>query len=238
MYGDACHWATTMPDTPVTTVDEFVAALASRRSRDASEPVDITLDGYAGKSITLQVPDDVDLSECDPGSGGSWDCGGDGTAVRLPRGPGEIDTRVHPRCRRSIMAWTHVVLRRERPRRTWRSSRPSSSRPRSASRPMRGRPARAARALAASEIEPLRAPGCSVRVEDRRLRSDDGVRCAVEVAPRAPGSRSTAIAVLASSPAARDCRRLIAVAVCDRPRRDASRQRDRCDGASSSSAGS
>ena len=27
VYGDACHWETTIPDTPVTTVDEFVAAL-------------------------------------------------------------------------------------------------------------------------------------------------------------------------------------------------------------------
>ena len=27
VYGDACHWETTVPDKPVTTVDEFVAAL-------------------------------------------------------------------------------------------------------------------------------------------------------------------------------------------------------------------
>ncbi len=62
VYGDPCHWETTMPETPVTTVDEFVAALSSQASRDASEPVDITLGGYAGKSITLEVPDDVDFS--------------------------------------------------------------------------------------------------------------------------------------------------------------------------------
>ena len=63
VYGDACHWETTIPDAPVTTVDEFVAALASQESRDASEPVDITLGGYAGKSITLEVPDDVDFTD-------------------------------------------------------------------------------------------------------------------------------------------------------------------------------
>ncbi len=74
VYGDACHWKTTVPDKPVTTVDEFVAALASQGSREASEPVDITLGGYAGKSITLRVPDDVDFTECDPGYSGSWSC--------------------------------------------------------------------------------------------------------------------------------------------------------------------
>jgi hypothetical protein len=76
VYGDACHWRTTIPETPVTTVDAFVDALSSQGSRDASEPVDITLGGYAGKSITLQVPADVDFTKCDPGHSGSWDCGG------------------------------------------------------------------------------------------------------------------------------------------------------------------
>ena len=49
VYGDACHWKTTLPDKPVTTVDEFVAALSSQGSVTASKPVDITLGGYAGK---------------------------------------------------------------------------------------------------------------------------------------------------------------------------------------------
>ena len=77
VYGDACHWTTMMPASPVTTVDEFVTALSSQASRDASEAVDITLGGYVGKSVTLEVPDDVDFSDCDPGYGGSWSCGGE-----------------------------------------------------------------------------------------------------------------------------------------------------------------
>ena len=76
VYGDACNWETTVPETPVTTVDELVAALSSQGSRDASGPVDITLGGYAGKSITLEVPADVDFTKCDPGHSGSWSCGG------------------------------------------------------------------------------------------------------------------------------------------------------------------
>jgi hypothetical protein len=106
VYGDACHWETTVPDAPVTTVDEFVAALASQASRDASEPVDITLGGYAGKSITLEVPDDVDFSKCDPGYGGSWDCGDDGmTPCGYHSGAGEIDTVYILDVDGVIMAW-------------------------------------------------------------------------------------------------------------------------------------
>ena len=93
VYGDACHWRTTTPDAPVTTVDAFVAALSSQASRVASDPVDITLGGYAGKSITLEVPDGLDFDECDLGYGGSWDCGGDGSSpCGYHTGASEIDT--------------------------------------------------------------------------------------------------------------------------------------------------
>ncbi len=72
VYGDPCQWSSTTPDPPATTVDELVAALSAQASRDASEPVDITVDGYAGKSITLHVPDDAVFSDCDEGYFGSW----------------------------------------------------------------------------------------------------------------------------------------------------------------------
>ena len=67
VYGDPCHWSTTTPASPVTTVDEVVTALASQASRDASVPVDVTVSGYAGKAITLHVPDDAVFSDCDQG---------------------------------------------------------------------------------------------------------------------------------------------------------------------------
>lgn len=60
-----CDWSTTMPDTPAATVDEVVAALQGQASREASEPVEIRVDGHPGKSITLRVPDDADFRECD-----------------------------------------------------------------------------------------------------------------------------------------------------------------------------
>lgn len=90
VYGDPCDWSSTRPESPSTTVDGLVAALAAQRSRDASEPVDVTLDGYAGKSITLHVPEDADFARCDQGRFASW-----GTpteeAARYHQAPGQID---------------------------------------------------------------------------------------------------------------------------------------------------
>jgi hypothetical protein len=93
VYGDPCLWSTTTPKTPATTVDELVAALTAQKSRDASAPVDITVDGYSGKSITLHVPDDAVFGKCDGGAFGSWDVPAspnDGPD-RYHQGPGQID---------------------------------------------------------------------------------------------------------------------------------------------------
>jgi hypothetical protein len=98
--GDPCQWLSTMPETPATTVDEVVAALASQASRDASEPVDITLDGHAGKSITLHVPDDVvfangEFTDCNQEGGGRHAFCTFGTPTDCymwnAQGPGAID---------------------------------------------------------------------------------------------------------------------------------------------------
>jgi hypothetical protein len=94
VYGDPCQWSTTLPGTPATTVDEAVAALTAQASRDASAPVDITVDGYAGKSIILHVPDDAVFSECDEGKFASWAGGGEPASAgpsRYHQGPGQID---------------------------------------------------------------------------------------------------------------------------------------------------
>ena len=76
---------------PATTVDELVAALGNQASRDASAPVDITVGGYAGKSITLHVPDDAVFSRCDQGYFGSWGVASEPTPARYHQGPGQID---------------------------------------------------------------------------------------------------------------------------------------------------
>jgi hypothetical protein len=91
VYGDACHWQSTTPDTPATTVDAFAAALQGQALRDASAPVDITLDGYTGKAITLHVPDDAVISQCDSGYFGSFAVNDNQTPARYHQGPGQID---------------------------------------------------------------------------------------------------------------------------------------------------
>jgi hypothetical protein len=94
VYGDPCAWSTTRPDSPATTVDEAMAALAAQASRDASAPVDITLDGYTGKAITLHTPDDANFAECDEGLFGMFaddvESGPD-SVERYSQGPGQID---------------------------------------------------------------------------------------------------------------------------------------------------
>jgi hypothetical protein len=55
-----------MPDNPATTLDEIVDALGRQATRDASEPVDVTADGFSGKSITLHAPDES-FTGCDEG---------------------------------------------------------------------------------------------------------------------------------------------------------------------------
>ena len=96
VYGDPCQWSSTGPDTPATSVDELVAALAAQASRDASAPVDVTVDGYAGKSITLHVPDDAAyvggrFSDCDRGEFRSWVRDPVADSARYHQGPGQID---------------------------------------------------------------------------------------------------------------------------------------------------
>jgi hypothetical protein len=96
VYANPCQWSGTAPETPATTVDELVAALSAQASRDATEPVDITVDGYQGKSITLHVPDDATyaagrFTDCDQGYFGSWTAGATLEPYRYHQGPGQID---------------------------------------------------------------------------------------------------------------------------------------------------
>jgi len=89
VYGDPCHWASTKPRKPVTTVAAAIAALSSQPSRDASTAVPITIGGHSGKSITLQVPANAVFSDCDQGEYRSWIEGPNG--ARYHQAPGQID---------------------------------------------------------------------------------------------------------------------------------------------------
>ena len=97
VYGDPCQWKSTTPDTPATTVDEIVAALAAQASRAASTPVDVTVGGNAGKAITLHVPNDAPtraeaFKDCDGDKFASYGLKfSQGGPYRYHQGPGQID---------------------------------------------------------------------------------------------------------------------------------------------------
>jgi hypothetical protein len=89
VYDDPCRWAsTTRP--PASTVDEIATALAAQASRDASDPVDVTVGGYAGKRITLHVPSDATFADCDQSTFASYGIDG-GEPSRFHQGPGQVD---------------------------------------------------------------------------------------------------------------------------------------------------
>ena len=90
VYGDPCAWESTRPDDPVASLDEVVAALSAQTSRDATPPVDVTVGGYPGKMLTLQVPEDAVFTDCDGGEFRTLiEVGTDG--ARFHQGPGQID---------------------------------------------------------------------------------------------------------------------------------------------------
>jgi hypothetical protein len=101
VYGDPCHWTTTIPNEPATTPDEIAADLAAQASRDATAPVDVTVGGYAGKAVTLHVPLSYDLpnapreeefADCDNSIFATYGLDSDESVdTRNAQGPGQID---------------------------------------------------------------------------------------------------------------------------------------------------
>ncbi len=91
VYGDRCHWATTPPETPATTVLEIVEALMAQTPDDGGSPLSVSLGGYSGVLIKLHVPEDAVFADCDRGEFRSWV--GDPVAdnARYHQGPGQDD---------------------------------------------------------------------------------------------------------------------------------------------------
>jgi len=91
VYGDPCHWKSTRPDKPATTVDELVTALEGQASRTSGAPENfVTVDGYSGQKITMHVPSDTPLSACDEGSFATFGVPSEEPAL-YAQGPAEID---------------------------------------------------------------------------------------------------------------------------------------------------
>jgi hypothetical protein len=100
VYGDPCQWTTTIPDTPATTPDAIAAALAAQAESDPTDPVDVTVGGYAGKAITLHVPMTYDVpnatreerfAACDAATYGFYGIDGGSETTRNAQGAGQVD---------------------------------------------------------------------------------------------------------------------------------------------------
>jgi hypothetical protein len=73
LYSDPCH-STPPPDITVgPTVDDFANAIASHPILEATTPIDVTLAGYSGKYMDLQLPTDV--SACTQAEFWPWEPG-------------------------------------------------------------------------------------------------------------------------------------------------------------------
>ncbi len=71
LFQDPCHWAGGEPEIPVgPTVEDLANALAAHTAYESSEPVDVSLGGYAGQRVDLQLPSDVE--SCDNGEFYPW----------------------------------------------------------------------------------------------------------------------------------------------------------------------
>jgi hypothetical protein len=90
VYTDRCQWRGALLDPPVgPTVDDLAIALAEHWGSDATAPVDVMVDGFAGEHMVLSVPTDVDFADCDDGRFQSRiDTDG---GMRWYQGPGQIE---------------------------------------------------------------------------------------------------------------------------------------------------
>ncbi|HEX2883993.1 MAG TPA: hypothetical protein VHQ42_05410 [Candidatus Limnocylindria bacterium] len=101
VYEDPCQWATTIPESPATTPDEIATAFQAQAQTDATEPVHVTIGGYAGKAVTLTVPmsyevpgatREEEFGECDEDQFVFYGIvGEDSAVVRNAQGPGQVD---------------------------------------------------------------------------------------------------------------------------------------------------
>ena len=71
VYSDPCQWTGTASEAVGPTVDDLATALTQQPMHETTVS-DIELAGFAGKLVSMTVPDDLDVAECDEGEFRSW----------------------------------------------------------------------------------------------------------------------------------------------------------------------
>jgi hypothetical protein len=92
LYRDPCHSSATTAIKVGPSVDDFANALANHPKLDATTPVPVSLAGYSGKYMDLQIPSDI--SACGDGEYWPWE-----TRVLRP-GAEPALAPLDPRCQR------------------------------------------------------------------------------------------------------------------------------------------
>lgn len=90
VYAHPCGWRGEPLIDPGRTVDGLVEALVDRPMRNATTPVEVSVDGYEGYMLEWSVPTDIDFTSCDEGYFESW-TGLGWSSDRCQQGPGQVD---------------------------------------------------------------------------------------------------------------------------------------------------
>jgi hypothetical protein len=80
LESDPCHWSDGLDTAVGPAVDDLVTAIAANPGYDSSEPAAVSLGGYDGQRIDIQLPAGLDLSTCDDAQFWVW-AGGDGQTI-------------------------------------------------------------------------------------------------------------------------------------------------------------
>ena len=70
LFSDPCRWIDAREDPIGPTVENLADAFVAQTAYEASTPLDVTLGGYSGKLVNLQLPSDV--ASCDAGEFYPW----------------------------------------------------------------------------------------------------------------------------------------------------------------------
>ena len=66
VYANPCHWRESLMDPRVgPTIDDLASAMDAQELTEAEPAEDVTIDGYEGKHVHLEVPVDLDTGDCD-----------------------------------------------------------------------------------------------------------------------------------------------------------------------------
>jgi len=93
VYGHPCKWSGTLFQ-PGPTVNDLAEALVDSPLRNATPPVDVRLDGFAGRYLEWSVPADIEFSSSGfPAPSAGCDSDSDGTAFQSWTGNGWAGNR-------------------------------------------------------------------------------------------------------------------------------------------------